>query len=224
MTFKQLKKQIQREVKASPQKAAALGLALAVGLYFWVPMLWGLVSQPGKSSTETIDTQTALSRLGATISTTQSTAVQQSTELPWQEVAAAIDRDPLMSCQCDLALARNPFAQSTMSVDQQEPEVPVEVEPVRPQVTPQSAGLALTSTMIGAKRRVAVINGEVYLEGSKVEAGEGVAFYLAQVLPSRVVLELDGQEYPLNIERKPSAIRIEQPEAFDDDQFEYGEY
>ena len=43
VNIQNLSKQLNHEITANPKKAIFLGILMAVGLYFWVPLLWGWV-------------------------------------------------------------------------------------------------------------------------------------------------------------------------------------
>ncbi|MBX3414869.1 MAG: hypothetical protein KF708_19450 [Pirellulales bacterium] len=207
MNLKQLKNQIRREVKASPQKAAMLGLALCVGLYFWTPMVWKLVrrSKPPavQSADGTIDPQVLMSRLGTSLD-----ALSKPTptpERPWRMLAEEIDSNPLMARGGSLPEIRDPF-NGTLAIVSPGRSLVAETEETRQaEIDPNAAGLKLSSTLIGPRRRLALINGDVYTVGSEIDLGNGVVFYVAEVSNNQVVLVRGDREFALVIPEKDRA-------------------
>jgi len=199
VNFKQLKAQLRREVKASPKKAALLGLALCVGLYYWVPMLWRLLpgsSPPAVESADgTIDPETLMARLGTTMSALE--APNPTAELPWQKLAEEIDADPLMVRGAALPETRDPFSGPKVIEAVVDPQA-LAAEAAS-QLAPDEMGLELTSTLIGPRRRLALINGDVYTVGSQINLGNGVVFVVAEVDADRVVLVRGDRQFALAI-------------------------
>lgn len=207
VNLKQLKNQIRREVKASPQKAAMLGLALCVGIYFWAPMVWKLVIRPKPAEVQTadgaIDTQVLMARLGTSMD-----ALSKPTptpERPWRMLAEAIDNDPLMARGGALPEVRDPFNGKMVVEAPQEDPVVLAEQQKEAEIDPVAAGLKLGSTLIGSRRRLALINGDVYTVGSEIDLGDGVVFYVAEVNNNEVVLVRGDREFALVIPEKDAA-------------------
>jgi len=73
------------------------------------------------------------------------------------------------------------------------------------EIDPSAAGLKLSSTLIGPRRRLALINGDVYTVGSEIDLGDGVVFYVAEVNNNEVVLVRGEREFALVIPEKDVA-------------------
>ncbi len=86
-------------------------------------------------------------------------------------------------------------------------------EPPPPRLTPAEAGLVLSSTIVGARQRVALISGRRYAIGDEVKAnkqdGPLVRYKLVAVEPKQIVLESDGDQYVVKLppRRSPDARR-----------------
>lgn len=204
MNLKQLKNQIRREVKASPAKAGMLALALCVGIYFWVPMVWKAFggSKPAAVQADdgTIDPAVLMSRLGTTMSAL--TAPTPTPERPWRNLAEEIDNDPLMVRGGELSKVRDPFNGKLVA---KVPEIEAEelvAQQQAAEIDPGAAGLKLSSTLIGARRRLALINGDVYTVGSQIDMGDGVVFVVAEVNEYEVVLVRGDRQFALAIPEK----------------------
>jgi hypothetical protein len=204
VNLKQLKNQIRREVKASPKKAAVLGLALGVGIYFWAPMVWKLVGgskpAPVQAADGAIDPSTLMTRLGTTMDALSAPA--PAPERPWRKLVEEIEGDPLMVRGGDLPEVRDPFNGEILAKAREiDPEVLAE-EQKEMEVDPSEVGLKLSSTLIGPRRRLAVINGDVYTVGSQIDLGEGVVFVVAEVNDHEVVLVRGDRQFALAIPEK----------------------
>jgi hypothetical protein len=87
------------------------------------------------------------------------------------------------------------------------PDQPEAVEPqddrheVLP-VGPHQVGIELSGTLVGPRRRVALIGGKAYREGQTVKTerkGPRIEFELAEVHPGRIVLTREGHRFDLRI-------------------------
>lgn len=200
MNFKQIRNQLRREIKASPVKAGALGLGLCVGMYFWLPMLWGLLPDKAPEVNEEMDHKTLFAKLGTTLEVTTEGTVEQP-ETPWQELVASIEQDDWMSRDGEIpASARNPFEpQTDEAAEALAEKAAAELTKAAVQLRPDELGFELTGTTIGPRRRLAVINDRVYREGARLESEHGT-FILAEVRPSQVILQRGDQSYALEID------------------------
>ena len=204
MSSGNLAKRLQREIKASPQKAAVLGVLALVALYFWAPLLLGWVSG-GKSPAAAVALQDPASAAQPlTIATSDDTGA--SVGPTWQEIDAWIERDLMMKPAAADLLAHNPFHVQTDIVQTDElaavEAAPDEAGQQQQSVTPVEAGLVLTSTITGGKRPVALINGRAYARGSTIR-GEGefgsTTFTLVEVRSKSVVLRQGDKTYEVKI-------------------------
>jgi len=80
------------------------------------------------------------------------------------------------------------------------PEIEVQMlekQQAEAEIDPTKAGLKLSSTLIGPRRNLALINGEVYTVGSQIDVGKGVVFVVAEVSKNEVVLVRGDQQFAL---------------------------
>jgi hypothetical protein len=201
-----LSRKLRREIKASPRKAAVLAALSFVGLWFWVPLVakWlgktdaeaastspvaAAMPQPRNSAASVITATTPNVTPGAPALTAAGS------RRPWQQLLASIERDARMKPATDLGSGRDPFH-------------PLEEKKVKkgaavlekPDLTPADAGLSLSSTIVGAGDRTALIGRDVYREGDTIATthGEG-EFRLVEIRPREVVLERSGKLYRLDL-------------------------
>jgi hypothetical protein len=80
---------------------------------------------------------------------------------------------------------------------EEKPEVPIVVD-----VSPESLGVVLSSTLVGSHKSVAQIGGKSYRVGERVSAGkddQNLFFVLRMVGPRFVVLERQGKSYTVRM-------------------------
>ena len=211
---------IRREIKASPQKAAILAVLGVVALYFWAPLVmkWTSGDKPlqatAQSTTEAVSTASATE---AALPTEKPVATQHS----WRELDAWMSQDVHMKPATTALATRDPFRSSNSpeaaavwtrnlvaSGFQTLLGAPSRLLPRAwrhsngPAVEPGDAGLVVSSTIVGSRRRVALISGKAYAEGNLVR-GEGefaeLAFELVRVRPKSVLLRRGGTTYELKV-------------------------
>lgn len=200
---------LKREVQKSPGKAATLALLLCVALWFWAPLLTGMLgsSSPANVTPSATANQTAASSTPSTAAAAPATTAT----MPWRELAKTIEHDPLMQPARGSDRPRDVFQPI-------KPSKPVENEvtqAAQPQpkpeldVPPQSVGLALTSTIVGPRQHVARLNGTNYRPGDTVEVNSDqgkLSYVLKQVTDRSVTLSLGNKQYELSMPRRaPSA-------------------
>jgi hypothetical protein len=178
--FARLGKQLRREIKAHPAKAAVLAVLLVVGMYYWAPVLAGWFSTRSMSTA----TQTARLQPAPPVPATPSAAAPV---IPWHELVEGMKRDPLKSPAANVHTWRDPFRPSPRQVAILEQERQIrESLPKSPatkgahatakgivvppfELTPHTAGLNLTSTLVSASQRMATINGVIVEEDRVVK-------------------------------------------------------
>jgi len=195
MNWQKLQKQIVREATANPKKAACLGLLCVVCLYFWAPLVWGWIEGRSGGGDKNMRDNRAPIAANAPTSTTAVTGqpVEQATEgLNWQTVDALLEADERMDSAKLPSSARNPF--------RLEAPVPVNERPVIvSQPSPAELGLELSSTFLGSRRQVALINGRAYRVGQSFRVG-GQRFRLDEIAAEHVVLTGSNGSFVLTIE------------------------
>ena len=122
-----------------------------------------------------------------------------------------MEGDPRTVASASLAKRRDPFRHvdeaAELEIDQDD-----EPPPVVSEVTPEELGLALSATVVGANRSVAMIDGKAYAEGktiARVIDGQHFEFALVRILPRHVVLGHGDRQFVLAIPRKASSEMIE---------------
>ncbi len=202
MSLARVQQQLMRDIKRSPMKASVLALLCIVALYFWAPLVvgWFGSEKPKKTNVATAPT-------AAVAQPTQPDAAAPVLPAPgavfaWQSLVEGIKHDPRMQSATLAELRTRPFG----LVQTQKPTEPDETSPTwagtpKTQRDMSQLGLKLSSTMLG-RRRVAVINGRPYAEGSQVEAGDDLVLTVARVTERSVLLEHEGKRFELTIVRQ----------------------
>lgn len=211
MNIDRLKRQIVNELKSNPKKSASLGVLLLVGCYFWIPLIFsagdddappkiappaGAMDAPQFPGAIAIAGNASKDDRGAKLS------------YPWDELASAMDRDSRRLSMALSPLTDNPFDAGRLGHEETATEVE---EPVvtQQEVTPESAGLVLSSTIVGSRRSMASINGKIYAIGDKVETGDGTVFTLRGVESRRIILQRGDRRYALTITDDKRSAQIE---------------
>ena len=210
MSFAKLSKQLQRDLKKNPQKAAVLALLAVVALWFWAPLVMGSGEDATTPATAAVTNPTTT----PAPMPTPTVATPKKLETPWQDLAAWMEADPMMQT-VELSKPRrerpNPFAAAPSTLarriaaeqreKQEAEEQKVEAAvPVRVEIDPRQLGIVVTSTMIGSKRRSARIDGQSYAQG-EVFKRAGLEFVISDILPTGVILEHGGERFELTIQR-----------------------
>ena len=208
-----LAKRLQREVAASPKKAAALGLLALVALWFWGPLVWGWIA-PDKSGTAVTANPVANPVSPVTIPSAQTTEnTEKETESPqhsWQELAQWIDGNRRASATNAPVGTRDPFVPPRAEVAAVEEED--KHDKAKSDLTTKDLGLTLSGTIIGPHRRVAQINGRSYTEGKTVRVTidrQPIEFVLVEVHRTYVVLRRRTTHYMLKIPTANEPGKIE---------------
>ena len=217
MSSNKLVKQLRREVSAHPKKAAVLGLLALVALWFWAPLVWGLIgSQETETATEAQGLPDGLpaqppgpiSNLEPSPKTEQKT---ESPKHPWQKLVEWMEDDWRTSAANVVSSRRDPFRTPKPKVAESQPkdETP---EPDQQEVTPENLGLVLSSTAVGPRRRLAQIGGKTFRSGAIITVtkdGRQYQFTLVEVHSDRVVLERNAKRFELKIPTAGGSDRIE---------------
>jgi len=205
-----LVKRLKREAAANPKKAAILGIVTVVALYFWAPLLLGMVKKAGPGeppSTAAVVPDAPAGQVVPAAKTEPDAALP-----PWELVVQWMQSDPRVKPAPALQLAFDPFG-----LVKPEPKA-AEVEQAQPaaaqSIAPEALGLVLTSTIIGPNSRVAQIGGKPYAVGQMIEVPKDkapvpTAFKLIDVQSHSAVLQLGTQRFELTIPRPGDSERIE---------------
>lgn len=189
---------IRRELTANPTKAAVLALLLAAAAWFWGPIVWrnlGGAKPPAQGQALAV---TELHAVGSTSSTKSKT--QDISKGNWRDLLAARRQDPLAQPATFDPQWPQPFKVMALAA-----ATGGEAQATQVVLTPAQAGLVLESIVYGKTRRAAMINGEVYREGSEVAVaavpGAAVTFQVVHIDRASVALERYGRTYRLEFPR-----------------------
>ena len=119
-----------------------------------------------------------------------------------------MQNDPRMTAASGLPGRADPFhevvAKLTPEEEKRQAEAEEKTEVAETPPDPQSLGLVISSTIVGPRRRVALVNGKAYAEGGTliVTANDRpIEFRLAKVHPRGVVLEREGKTFEVKLAR-----------------------
>jgi hypothetical protein len=208
-----LGKKLRREAVANPKKAAFLGLAALLAVYFWMPLVRGWIGKDEKNAVEVAAKPNAVQNsLSPTSAAATTESAAKETRPPWPQIIEWMHSDPRTMTAPPLTKTRDPF--ESPAVDVAATQAAEQPKPKLPAITPAAAGLALTSTIIGPQRRIAQINGRTYvvgqtIEGVKEKESLSAAFKLIEIHPRRAVLEAEGQRFELLIPEPGKSGKID---------------
>jgi hypothetical protein len=217
-----LAKKLQRETKANPGKAAALGVLLLVAGYFWAPLIKGFVFPAETAPAATATASAPATPAPALTPTVDAPKVLESPVYDWQKYAQLLDDDVKMRSAVELPSPRDPF-QSRQVDPHETAEVKTaaqEKAAEAPPLEPRDAGLVLSSTFVGPRKQIALIGGKPYHIGDRVRVqkdGIKASFKLVDVQPRLIVLERNGKQYELTITRGHSNTKEVLAPAEDED-------
>ena len=200
------------EITAHPRKAIALGIMMAVGMCFWAPRIYGWLnaSKEGQQSPAEVKVQATTSpEQAGTIGQSNANKEVKASKHHWKEVLNWITDDPRTAPAPPLTAMRDPFHVRKEAVEKPAIEEAATVKPVP--VSPGSLGMTLTSTLIGQNGGIARIGGRMYSLGQTVEMakeGHSYKFVLTEIDDRRVVLEMEGEKFELNIPEPGASSRM----------------
>lgn len=198
MSVQKLTKQLKRDLKANPKKAGLLALLGGVAVWFWLPLV-----MPAKEETPMTSPTAAVAAPTLAPATAAAALSAPVAERRWQDLAQWIEQDPRMQpvgVTAASVVDRDPFEPKVEAAVAVVDAPQVEVAPPKRRVTADDLKrLVLTSTFISGKRRVALINDEVFEVGSQFRMTPELVFEVADVQPNRVVLSCDAERYVLEL-------------------------
>jgi hypothetical protein len=195
---------LKREITASPQKAAMLALVCVVALWFWTPLVlkWVGKKSPVEDSVAVSneeDSLTVAPIVAAAVVLEAETSATAATTTPvnWRKILQCIQSDPKMKPHVTIVGRRDPFSSpaSTQVAKVEEPP-----PPPAPEITPQEAGIFVSSTVVGFNNRTALINGRSYREQQEI-AGTKLheRFSLVEIRAKSIIVERNGRHYEVRI-------------------------
>jgi hypothetical protein len=222
-----LAKQARRDLAANPKKAAILGLMLLVAAYFWGPLVWKWFVPAGKKGGK--EGQTALILEDEPAEVTPQTKTGAAKPFRWEKVRQLIRGDRLMVPAAFEQAWPNPFAPppgaapAPVGPGGESPAGSAAITALA-EITPQTAGLKLTSVAIGPRRRTATIGGHTYREGAMIavkgaekQASISAEFRLVRVEAQGVEVEREGKTWWLEF-AKPSLAHGDEIEPATEDE------
>jgi hypothetical protein len=195
-----LKRQIVNELKSNPKKSGALAVLLLVGCYFWIPLMFSGDDKAPRNVAPK-DGAIEVPPLPGAVAIAGNTAKEDQGEklrYPWDELAAAMDRDSRRLSMALSVSTHNPFDAERLR-EEETATKEVETDTTQHEVTPESANLVLSSTIVSARRSMALINGKIYSTGDQVETEDGVVFTLRKVESRSIILQRGNRQYVLAI-------------------------
>jgi len=206
MSLAKVSRQLKREFKANPTKAAVLGVLLLVAVVFWGPLVFKSDDKPKQAKAVAGTVEVVGAPLGAA-----GTATPKPTPIAdWRALARGLAADPRMQTHHALDDDLAPFRAKTAEEENaewfalldeltaiDEPEAP-KVEAPKP-LKFDEYPLVLSSTIVGKRVRTAVINGKARNVGGEIDRINGGAVVLAEVEPQRVVVEWNGKRRALKL-------------------------
>ena len=209
VSLNNLTSQLRRDLVANPKKAAALGLMVAVALYFWGPLAWKLMKASGSKRNSKAN-MASLILTDDPVEPTQQAKGGSRVRFKWEKVRQLIKQDPHMLSAAFEPSWLDPFGKPAAIKSEIEPtaETPMEdpaVTSAAAAVDPQSLGIALGGIMIGPRSRMATINGETCREGEMISLADKrdktLTFELRvlKIFHHSVQLEIGGRIFTLEL-------------------------
>lgn len=215
MSAAKLSKQLQRELKANPQKAGALGLLCLVAAYFWGPLLF---TSDAKKPAPVVAAPPATTTAGATVPETAAPSTTKP-RLDWRTLSSKLESDPSMQSVAGSTaekVGRSPFDAPVKPLrdepyDSDLADLLEEAEAAgllddKPRITKQMTStvlnafpLQLTSTLVGTRARTAIINGKAYSQGMPLGKLNEVELVLEYVTARSAVIAWNGMKRELKI-------------------------
>ena len=196
--------QLLKDMKASAPKTAMLGFLLLIGLYFWVPPLLRAFSGSAPTN-EVITTTSTPATTGASVGIEPNNSSSTSNKQPRDSAAMTrlLKESPLLqSANMDefpprpFGIDADQFPLPVLFADESEAEAPKEIIVEAPPPVEKLTGLVLKSTIVGARRRAALINDRLFQEGQSVP-WNGQQLKLSAVLRKSVTLTDGSHEWQL---------------------------
>ena len=179
-----LSKQIVKELKRSPAKAAALGGGLLLALWFWLPLIGGWLGAESDRPRGPARDSAAVPAASTAAAAPRPAEVGSAGEatIDWRAIVAWRHSNSYAGSYRWLAENRNPFEEvvpdssegvvDAAEVKQQQVDTAIAREMATQKLASELESLQLTSTLITPRGRSAVINGKVYYEGEEIKLNQ----------------------------------------------------
>ena len=192
-----------------------LGLVALVAIWFWVPLLLGWASDEdplAAAATVPADGSAAEVTSPAVKALESTDSEPEEVEHPWEDVAKWLDADPRARPAERPQHRPEPFCPVGPAPEEIVQQKPDAAELAEREKTPEELGLELSSTIIGLRRRVAVISGKAYRQGQSirlVKDGSQITFKLVEVHDRQIALEREGRRFDLLLSEPQSSGSIQ---------------
>ncbi len=200
--------QLTKEIKRNPAKAAVLGGLLLVAIWFWYPLIQKWMGS-GSSSVVSNSKESDLVIPQATaLPTPEEPASHQQaspSKTDWRTIAQQISDDPWMKKGSLRNDTFDPFypeqqAETVLTSTDVQTDTTPELD-----VPPETAGLAVTSVIVGGRVPIARINSQNYRVGDTVRATDAnIRYTLVEVHSWGVLLKGAQQVHQLPIDETPT--------------------
>ena len=172
MSLNRLARQLRREAKANPKKAAVLGLLGLVAVYFWGPLVWGWCvasekpgGEPAAAGKETVAADTAPAAIAyAAMESSESSNQPKIEACPyrWGQLDQWMQADPMTTPVDDVTGWPDPFGGAAPVAEAEEAAV---AQADTAPVTTETLEVDVSGTLVGPRRRVALIEPGRHLGG-----------------------------------------------------------
>jgi hypothetical protein len=205
-----LLKKLKRDLAASPQKAAALGLMILVALYFWAPLI---MKFGGKAKTKKVAASQVILTDDPIVTKVAARSTIDSTQ--WDRVRQTLAQDQFMQAALLNPEWSNPFRRVSAASVESDLDPAQETASQRPlpetpmvddnQAQEKFAGIVVSGVLIGPRERAAFIRGTTYRVGDVLVIGGENGEPKLELLLTRI--DEDGVD--VNCEGR--TLRLERP-------------
>jgi hypothetical protein len=208
VNLEKLIKQLRRDMTANPKKAAALGVMILVALYFWGPLAWNWIAPSASKRSSKMNTS-ALILTDDPAEPTQQHKARGGAKFRWEKVRELVKHDSRMVSATFDPTWIDPFAKSAAAISSEaaaaaQSDAVTSAAAAAP-VEFSDLGIVLGGVFVGARSRVATINGEAHREGETIVVADKSdktviqRVRVAQIRRQAVVLEVGGRTFTVEL-------------------------
>ncbi|PQO25990.1 hypothetical protein C5Y96_21300 [Blastopirellula marina] len=196
--------QLTREIKRNPAKAAVLGGLLLVAIWFWYPLVQKWMGSGTRSVANKTEEQDLVIPQATTLPTPEASAAPKQAPIgktDWRSIAQQISDDPWMKKGTLRHENFDPFfpepePKTILTSTRVETDSTPDLD-----VPPETAGLVVTSVIVGGRVPIARINNQNYRVGDTIRATDAnIQYTLVQVHPWGVSLKGSQRVHELPID------------------------
>lgn len=199
--------QLTKEIKRNPAKAAVLGGLLLVAIWFWYPLIQKWMGSGSSSvASDLVESDLVIPQAEPLQSAEQPAITKKvpAGKTDWRTIAQQIGDDPWMKKGTLRDGNFDPFfpeqqTQTTLTSTNVESDTTPDLD-----VPPETAGLAVTSVIVGGRVPLARINSQNYHVGDTIRATDAnIRYTLVEVHSWGVLLKGSQQVHQLTIDETP---------------------